>query len=129
MHLIFRAFLALLWLTSCASPTTLNSAVESGTRASSDGSIIEAADSSLKNLQNKKNPSGGEPQASVLSGKNDEVIPLRASASESNKDFVKKSRSGICHAAGSTYYSRTKTFQKFSSLNSCLKSGGRLPKR
>ena len=42
---------------------------------------------------------------------------------------VKKSRSGICHAAGTTYYSRTLHFQAFESLGDCLRSGGRLPKQ
>jgi len=42
---------------------------------------------------------------------------------------VKKSRSGICHAPGSTYYARTLNFKPFTSIESCLKSGGRLPKR
>ncbi len=42
---------------------------------------------------------------------------------------VKKSKSEICHAKGSTYYSRTKTFKPYSSMNACLKSGGRRPKK
>ena len=42
---------------------------------------------------------------------------------------VKKSRSNICHAPGTTYYSRTTNFQAFDSLRACLSSGGRLPKR
>ena len=42
---------------------------------------------------------------------------------------VKKSRSGICHASGSTYYARTLNFKPFTTIDSCLTSGGRLPKR
>jgi endonuclease YncB( thermonuclease family) len=42
---------------------------------------------------------------------------------------VKKSRSGICHAPGSTYYARTLNFKSFTTIDSCLTSGGRLPKR
>ena len=42
---------------------------------------------------------------------------------------VKKSMSGICHVRGSTYYSRTKNFTPYESLEACLKSGGRLPKQ
>jgi hypothetical protein len=49
--------------------------------------------------------------------------------STSNEGVVKKSRSGICHAPGTTYYSRTKNFTPFKTLDECLKSGGRLPKR
>lgn len=42
---------------------------------------------------------------------------------------VKKSRTGICHAPGTTYYNQTKHFTPYSSLPECLNSGGRMPKR
>jgi hypothetical protein len=42
---------------------------------------------------------------------------------------VKKSTTGICHEEGSTYYDRTKNFQPYNSIEDCLNSGGRLPKR
>ncbi len=42
---------------------------------------------------------------------------------------VKKSKTGICHAPGSTYYNQTKAFTPYKTLDECLKSGGRLPKR
>jgi hypothetical protein len=42
---------------------------------------------------------------------------------------VKKSTTGICHTSGSTYYAQTKSFTPFKTLDECLKSGGRLPKR
>ena len=41
---------------------------------------------------------------------------------------VKKSSSGLCHAQGTTYYTATKTFTPYSSVQACLASGGRLPK-
>ena len=41
---------------------------------------------------------------------------------------VKKSYSGICHEKGSQYYKQTKKFESFSSIEDCLKSGGRLPR-
>ena len=41
---------------------------------------------------------------------------------------VKKSRSDICHALNSSYYDTVKNFKSFDSLQSCLDSGGRLPK-
>lgn len=43
--------------------------------------------------------------------------------------IVKKSRSSICHAPGTTYYSRTKHFTSYDNLQACLDSGGRMPKR
>ena len=42
---------------------------------------------------------------------------------------VKKSKTGICHAKGSTFYSQTRIFVPFGTLDECLESGGRLPKR
>ena len=42
---------------------------------------------------------------------------------------VKKSRTGICHEAGTRYYEQTKYFKKYTSIKDCIKSGGRLPKR
>lgn len=41
---------------------------------------------------------------------------------------VKLSRSGICHDSSSPYFSRTKNFQAFDTLEQCLNTGGRLPK-
>jgi hypothetical protein len=41
---------------------------------------------------------------------------------------VKMSVSGICHAKGkSSYYAQTKKFTAYSTLDECLKSGGRMP--
>ncbi len=42
---------------------------------------------------------------------------------------VKKSSTNICHAKGSTYYAQTKRFTPYNTMEECLKSGGRLPKR
>ena len=43
--------------------------------------------------------------------------------------FVKKSKTNICHKKGSRYYDQTKYFKNFTSIEDCIKSGGRLPKR
>jgi len=42
---------------------------------------------------------------------------------------VKKSKTGICHAPGTTYYAKTTNFTPFVTVNECLNNGGRLPKR
>jgi hypothetical protein len=42
---------------------------------------------------------------------------------------VKMSSSGICHAQGTTYYNQTKKFTAYKTLDECLKSGGRMPKK
>jgi hypothetical protein len=48
---------------------------------------------------------------------------------EQPQEPVKLSRSGICHAPGSTYDARTKNFTPFPNLEACLRAGGRMPKR
>ncbi|MFT6916621.1 MAG: hypothetical protein ACJAWL_002962 [Motiliproteus sp.] len=40
---------------------------------------------------------------------------------------VKLSKSGICHSDSSSYYSRTKQYTSFPSVEKCLSAGGRLP--
>lgn len=42
---------------------------------------------------------------------------------------VKKSTSAICHERGTYYYDLTKNFTSYSSIEKCLQSGGRLPKK
>lgn len=42
--------------------------------------------------------------------------------------LVKKSNSGNCHDESSSYFTRTKTFTPYRTLEECLNSGGRLPK-
>ena len=42
---------------------------------------------------------------------------------------VKMSKSGICHAPGTSYYSRTKNFTAYNTIQECLDAGGRRPKR
>jgi hypothetical protein len=42
---------------------------------------------------------------------------------------VKMSSSGICHPKGGAYYSQTKKFTAYTSMEDCLKAGGRQPKK
>ena len=48
--------------------------------------------------------------------------------SAASSDVVKKSRTGICYVTGTTDYAQTQPFTAYKSLESCLSSGGRLPK-
>jgi len=64
-----------------------------------------------------------------LAGKYYGQQPTETKEAVSQELIVKKSRSNICHAPYTTYYSRTKYFTPFKSLDDCIKSGGRLPKR
>lgn len=53
----------------------------------------------------------------------------RPPAQSTSPGIVKKSKSGICHAPSSPYYAQTKHFTPFKTLEACLASGGRLPKK
>lgn len=55
--------------------------------------------------------------------------PRPAPQASNSGGVVKMSDSGICHAPGTTYYSRTKNYTAYNSLSACLNAGGRLPKR
>ncbi len=55
--------------------------------------------------------------------------PFSAPASIATDPPVKKSKSGICHNQQSRSYKRTKSFAPFDTVEECLESGGRLPKR
>lgn len=47
----------------------------------------------------------------------------------SSSGVVKKSTNDICHAPGTTYYDKTTNYTAYNSVDECLASGGRLPKR
>jgi len=42
---------------------------------------------------------------------------------------VKMSKSGICHARGTSYYAQTKNYTAYNTLEACLRAGGRRPKK
>lgn len=62
----------------------------------------------------------------------------KAASTEGNKQpanqgsgdgaIIKKSRTGICHAAGTAYYAKTNVYTAFATLDECFASGGILPK-
>lgn len=57
------------------------------------------------------------------------LISTGVLASDSANPPVKKSSTGICHPKGGTYYEQTKNFTPFKTMEDCIKSGGRAPKR
>ncbi len=42
---------------------------------------------------------------------------------------VKKSNNNICHPKGGEYYSRTKNYRPYQTMEECMKSGGRKAKK
>jgi hypothetical protein len=57
------------------------------------------------------------------------LLSLNLFASDSANPPVKKSNTGICHPKGGTYYEQTKHFTPFKTMEECIKSGGRTPKK
>ena len=47
----------------------------------------------------------------------------------SSNPSVKKSTTEICHKKGTNFYNNTKNFTAYNSMEECLSSGGRLPKK
>ncbi len=75
---------------------------------------------------NNKNNSYKKETASYIQNPHFEQVNVN----QGNSPNVKKSKSGICHSKdSSSSYSRTKNFTAYQSLELCLKSGGRCPKR
>ena len=52
-----------------------------------------------------------------------------ATRTSPSTSIIKKSRSGICHPPGGTYYSRTLNYTPYATMAECLASGGRRPAR
>lgn len=57
------------------------------------------------------------------------AVMLLIVAGVASAEIVKKTSSGICHPPASSYYERTQFYKPFHSIDACLTSGGRLPKR
>jgi PBP1b-binding outer membrane lipoprotein LpoB len=57
------------------------------------------------------------------------TVFLLTGCANNSSPTVKKSDTGICHEEGTNYYKNTKNFTPYSSLDECLNSGGRLPKK
>ena len=54
-------------------------------------------------------------------------VAQAADKKEAAQPSVKKSEAGICHDASSPSFNATKKFTAFTSMDECIKSGGRAP--
>lgn len=84
-----------------------------------------------KGLWSPSSCNGDTNQAAISESTNSTAVlnTISTNTNNSNGSVVKKSRTGICHAPGTTYYNKTQNYTPYNSLDECLKSGGRLPKR
>lgn len=56
-------------------------------------------------------------------------VLIFSGCSSNSEPAVKKSSTGICHEKETNFYNNTKNFTAYNSIDDCLKSGGRLPKK
>ena len=57
------------------------------------------------------------------------LLPILVNSTFAQSEPVKLSKAGICHVPGSSYYSKTMNFKPYKTLDDCIKSGGRMPKK
>lgn len=57
------------------------------------------------------------------------ILLFSGCGSQNGNPPVKKSNTGICHKEGTLFYKNTKNFTSYDSIDECLNSGGRLPKK
>ena len=57
------------------------------------------------------------------------TAPKNAGAAPTPAAVIKKSESGICHDPSSSSYEKTTKFTSFASMDECVKSGGKPPKK
>jgi hypothetical protein len=70
------------------------------------------------------------PAASAPAAKAAPVAAPAASAAKAEAEpDVKKSNAGICHDKTSSGFKQTKNFTAFKTMDECIKSGGRAPKK
>ncbi len=91
----------------------------------SDSGICHDASSSSYGNTKKFTPFNTIDECVKSGGK----LPAGAKAPAPVADPVKKSDSGICHDKTSPHYEKTKNFTPFNSMDECVKSGGKLPKK
>ena len=91
----------------------------------SDSGICHGASSSSYGNTKKFTPFNSMDECIKSGGK----LPAGAKAPAAAADPVKKSDSGICHDKSSPHYEKTKNFTPFNSMDECVKSGGKPPKK
>ena len=79
---------------------------------------------------NKMHDSANNTNKLKLQGKTTELPSGQTSTKPTSSvpPLVKKSKNSICHGKGTKYYKQTKRFTGFDTMQTCLDSGGRLPR-
>ncbi len=95
--------------------------------------VVKKSDAGI--CHDKSSPSFGNTKNFTPFNSMDECVksggkpPANAKAPVAEVSIVKKSDSGICHDKTSPSYDKTKNFTEFKSMDECIKSGGKAPKK
>ncbi len=95
--------------------------------------VVKKSDSGI--CHDKSSPSFGNTKKFTPFNSMDECVKsggkpaANAKAPAAEVSIVKKSDSGICHDKSSPSYDKTKNFTEFKSMDECIKSGGKAPKK
>ncbi len=95
--------------------------------------LVKKSDAGI--CHDKSSPSFGNTKKFTPFNSMDECVksggkpPANAKAPAPEVSIVKKSDSGICHDKTSPSYDKTKNFTEFKSMDECIKSGGKAPKK
>jgi hypothetical protein len=95
--------------------------------------VVKKSDSGI--CHDKSSPSYSNTKKFTPFNSMDECVksggkpPANAKAPAPEVSIVKKSDSGICHDKSSPSYDKTKNFTEFKSMEECIKSGGKAPKK
>ena len=95
--------------------------------------VVKKSDAGI--CHDKSSPSFGNTKKFTPFNSMDECVksggkpPANAKAPAPEVSIVKKSDSGICHDKTSPSYDKTKNFTEFKSMDECIKSGGKAPKK
>jgi cytochrome c5 len=74
-------------------------------------------------------PAASAPAAKAASVAAPAAAPATSAAKAEADPEVKKSNAGICHDKTSPGFKQTKNFTAFKTMDECIKSGGRAPKK
>jgi cytochrome c5 len=74
-------------------------------------------------------PAASAPAAKAAPAAASVAAPAASAAKAEAEPEVKKSNAGICHDKTSPGFKQTKNFTAFKTMDECIKSGGRAPKK
>ena len=116
-----------------AAPVSAADKKEAAKAPAADAPAVKKSDSGI--CHDKSSPSYERTKNFTPFKTMDECIksggtaPKNAGAASAPAVVIKKSDNGICHDPSSSSYEKTTKFTSFASMDECVKSGGKPPKK